>query len=151
VKQPKRLLADELHASTERGASLIEFALVLPVLLMLLVGIVTSAQAWNRQNTLQHVTREAARFGATLGPWNSAAEAQVQAVIDTNLDVAGLNPASVVSCIDMGDNPCSLDSGGAVADDLVGVAIFIPNYTMDFVFFSATTTLDSSAVARYER
>jgi hypothetical protein len=51
----------------------------------------------------------------------------------------------------MGDNPCSLDSGGAVADDLVGVAIFIPNYTMDFVFFSATTTLDSSAVARYER
>lgn len=135
----------------ERGASMIEFALVLPVLITLLVGIVSAADAWNRRNTLEHAAREAARHGATLGPWDAAAEASVRAVVDRNLEMAGIDPSDVASCIDMGADPCGLDAGDALSDDSVGVVLLRPGYRMDFVFYSTTVTLETSAVARYER
>ncbi len=50
----------------ERGAALLEFAIVLPVLLAILVGIITSGAALNRSNSLNNAARETARFGATL-------------------------------------------------------------------------------------
>lgn len=50
----------------ERGAQLVEFALVLPLLLALLLGIVSGGIAFSRDNSLNNAAREAARFGATL-------------------------------------------------------------------------------------
>ena len=50
----------------ERGAALVEAALVLPMLLMLTFGIWTTARAWNVHNVLDHAAREAARYAATL-------------------------------------------------------------------------------------
>ena len=44
------------------GAALVEFALVLPLLLMLLLGMVGAGLAWNQQLQLTHATREAARL-----------------------------------------------------------------------------------------
>ncbi len=64
--KPGRPLADLRNIASERGAALLEFALVLPVLLALLVGIVTSGAALNRSNSLNNAARESARFGATL-------------------------------------------------------------------------------------
>lgn len=49
----------------ERGSALLAFAIVLPLLLSLLVGIVTSGAALNRSNSLNNAARESARFGAT--------------------------------------------------------------------------------------
>lgn len=51
---------------TERGAALLEFVVVLPVLLAILMGIVTSGAALNRSNSINNAARESARFGATL-------------------------------------------------------------------------------------
>lgn len=50
----------------ERGASLVEMALVLPLLVMLLLGITTAGIAFNHQLSLTHASREAGRYGATL-------------------------------------------------------------------------------------
>lgn len=50
----------------EDGAALVEFSLVLPVLLALMLGIVTTGIALNRTNSLNNSAREAARYGATL-------------------------------------------------------------------------------------
>ena len=135
----------------ERGASLMEFALVLPVLLTVMIGIVSSADAWNKRNTLEHAAREAARHGATLGPWNAAAEASVRAVVDSSLQMAGIDPADVATCIAMGADPCGLDPLNALTDDAVGVVLLLPGHRMEFVFFSRTVTLETSAAARYER
>jgi len=58
----------------ERGAALVEFALVLPLLTMLLLGIVSSGLAYNRKLDVTHATREGARYGATVAPlqtWTS--------------------------------------------------------------------------------
>jgi len=49
----------------ERGAALLEFAVVLPVLLSLMMGIVTSGSALNSSNSINNAARESARFGAT--------------------------------------------------------------------------------------
>jgi Flp pilus assembly protein TadG len=53
-------------SNRERGAALVEFALVLPLVLMLAFGIVTSAVTYNHKIDLTHAAREGARYGATL-------------------------------------------------------------------------------------
>jgi hypothetical protein len=50
----------------ERGASLVEFALVLPLILMILLGLVSVGVAYNQKLALTHSARETARYGATL-------------------------------------------------------------------------------------
>ena len=49
----------------ERGSNLIEFALVLPVLLVLLFGIIEASWAFAQQNDVRHGAREGARLAAT--------------------------------------------------------------------------------------
>lgn len=48
------------------GANAVEFALVLPILVILLFGIFTVGQAYNTKLVANHAARDAARFGATL-------------------------------------------------------------------------------------
>ncbi len=48
---------------SEEGSSLAETALLLPVLLLILFGIVEGSRALNAWMVLTHETREAARFG----------------------------------------------------------------------------------------
>lgn len=50
----------------ERGAALVEFALVVPLFLSLMLGILTGGLAWNQRISLTNASREAARYGATL-------------------------------------------------------------------------------------
>ena len=51
---------------TESGAALVEFALVLPVFLMLLLGMMTGGLAYSRKLSVAQAAREGARYGATL-------------------------------------------------------------------------------------
>jgi Flp pilus assembly protein TadG len=53
---------------SERGAALIEFALVFPLLIMLIVGMVTAGSAYNQKLQVTHAAREGARFAATVSP-----------------------------------------------------------------------------------
>lgn len=50
----------------DSGAALVEFALVLPVFLMLLLGMMTGGLAYSRKLSVAQAAREGARFGATL-------------------------------------------------------------------------------------
>ena len=50
---------------TERGAVAVEFALVLPVLVMLLLGITTSGISYSHAIGATNAVREGSRFGAT--------------------------------------------------------------------------------------
>jgi len=60
----------------ENGQSLVEFALVLPLLLLLVVGIAEAGRAWMTQNVLTGAVREAARIAVVQAPgggWNGPA------------------------------------------------------------------------------
>lgn len=52
----------------KRGQGLVEFALILPVLLLILLGIIESALVIQGHLAVQHAAREAARFASTYQP-----------------------------------------------------------------------------------
>lgn len=52
--------------ASERGAALVEFALVLPIFVSLLMGLVTGGIAYNKKIAVTDSVRGAARYGATL-------------------------------------------------------------------------------------
>ena len=62
----RRRLNRTARRSDERGAALVEAALVFPIFVMLLLGIVTTAIAYGQSSAITNATREASRFGATL-------------------------------------------------------------------------------------
>ncbi len=53
-------------ASDGRGAALVELAIVLPLIVMLIVGMVSAGIAYNHQLALTHSVREGGRYAATL-------------------------------------------------------------------------------------
>jgi Flp pilus assembly protein TadG len=70
----------------ERGATAVEFALLLPMLLLLLFGIIDFGRALNAQITLTQAAREGARLAALNQP-NVVSRTQAAAV--------GLSPVGV--------------------------------------------------------
>lgn len=54
------------RSTGDRGVALVEFALVFPVLMVLIVGMVTAGLALGQKNAVENAAREASRFGATL-------------------------------------------------------------------------------------
>ena len=78
-------------AARDRGAAAVEFALLLPVLLLLVFGIIDFGRALNAQITLTQAAREGARIAA-LGESNVVSGTQAAAT--------GLSPVavSVTSC-----------------------------------------------------
>ena len=50
----------------EQGTALVEFALILPLVLMLAFGVITAGLTYNHKIDLTHAAREGARYGATL-------------------------------------------------------------------------------------
>lgn len=81
---PERRIANSRNA--DRGAAAVEFALVLPVLLLIVFGIIDLGRALNAQITLTEAAREGARLAA-LGESNVVSRTQAAAT--------GLSPVSV--------------------------------------------------------
>jgi Flp pilus assembly protein TadG len=126
-----------------------EAALVMPLMLMLTVGVWTTARAWNVHSTLDHAAREAARYGATEVPFDGTAPANVRAVVDQVLQASAISPGDVnTDCIGKGSAPCSYSAIPGVAQ--VAVELSWNNYQLDFIFFSISVDLNASAVSRWE-
>jgi Flp pilus assembly protein TadG len=139
----------------ERGAALVEAALVLPILLLLTFGIWTTARAWNINNTMQHAAREAARYGATVEPWDpGTSPTSVRGVADADLTSASVDAGDVSTvCIELVNDTgssCDATHTNSTGTDQVFVKIRYPDYTMQFLFFSATIDMEATAIARHE-
>ena len=52
----------------QKGQSLVEFALVIPVYILILLGIIEFGRAWMAMNVLASASREGARIAAVTGP-----------------------------------------------------------------------------------
>jgi Flp pilus assembly protein TadG len=64
-----------LRCRGERGTAMVELAIVIPVLVILLLGIVSGGAAYNQKLSLTNGAREGARYGATLPVGNSTLNA----------------------------------------------------------------------------
>ncbi|MCU1461436.1 MAG: pilus assembly protein [Acidimicrobiales bacterium] len=56
------------RAHDERGAAFVEFALILPLFMTLVIGVLTGGLAYNRKLDITHASREGSRYGAALDP-----------------------------------------------------------------------------------
>jgi Flp pilus assembly protein TadG len=70
------------------GQGLVEFALLLPILLLMLMGIIEFARAWN----IRHVVTDAAREGTRNLVVRDMTATEAEAIVATRLQAAGLNP-----------------------------------------------------------
>ena len=107
----------------DRGATAVEFALLLPVLLLLLFGIIDFGRALNAQITLTQAVREGARL-ASFGQGNAATMSQANATVVSRTQAAatGLSPVTVTVT-----TSCPVNAGAGV-DAVVNVS-----YAFSFV------------------
>ncbi|VEH43957.1 Flp pilus assembly protein TadG [Kocuria rosea] len=88
---------------SQRGAAAVEFALVLPVLLLILLGIIECGRAYNVQISLTHAARETARYMAIHNDWGGAVDSGVAAAPSVDLGATAFqaNPASCAADADI--------------------------------------------------
>ena len=160
----------------ERGAALVETALVFPILAMLLLGTISSSIAYEQSSSIKNASRETSRYGATL-----PVEGDLSAWL---IDVSGIAEASATGDLDLtkddhsvcvayvyphgteaDDSTLSLtvDSTGATegsfdcfADGRPGserrVQVLIQrDAKIQAVFFSSDVSLSGEAASRFER
>ncbi len=90
--------------SRNEGAQLLEFALVLPFLLVFVVGILDFGQAYNLKQKLNNATREAARFAANensggnnLSVNGVSDVSAIRDVVDSYLTNAGVTQCTIAA------------------------------------------------------
>lgn len=83
---------------SESGASAVEFALLLPVLMMILFGIIEFGLALYRQAILTNASREGARLGIVQSI-PAITNGQINVAIDNYLTAAGIPPGNVTRAI----------------------------------------------------
>jgi TadE-like protein len=129
-------------AATEAGAEIVELAFILPVLLMLLLGLIWMARAYNVYQTITRAAREGARYAvlpscASCG--NTMVDTYTGAGTPGNQDACIANPTNVfnnyvlpsLQASSLGD-PTSKQVGGS--------------YCQEAVVMNQTTTKSDSTV-----
>jgi hypothetical protein len=124
----KRINTDKSEKS--RGAVAVEFALVAPILLALLAGIVEFAHAYNLQISVTQAAREAAR---TMAITNDQAEAELAA--------ANGAPGLATETFTYAFTPTA-----CVADGTVNVEISYTSGTLTGIFGSGVTLVGVGAM-----
>lgn len=105
---------------SERGAELIEFAIVLPILMLLIAGIVDFGMMFRTFEAVTNAAREGARVGVLPG----YAPADVQTRVNAYLAAAGLTGPRTINVVNM---PVATGAGTFTARSVT------VNYTYQFV------------------
>ena len=116
------------------GQGLVEFALVVPLFILLLVGIAQFGQAWMTRNILTGATREAVRIAAVQG--NGAAALSRANLI---LASAGISGASV-NLVDDGApfGTCSVSASFSMPLTVTG---FLPGMRGNSITLTTSTSM----------
>jgi Flp pilus assembly protein TadG len=161
------------HRDRERGAALVEFVLLIPVFIMLLLGIVSAGTVYNHKLDLVHAAREGARYGATIPKSQCTPSTKcagktwaelVQSVVVARSDGDVVTNQVCVSLVS-GNDGTPLDAtfttksdGTRCYDDgnddtgfRVQVRIVRSGDALNGAFFRVPVTLASSATAKLEQ
>lgn len=124
-----------------RGAAAVEFAIVAPVFLLMIFGLIE----FGRLVMVQQVITNASREGARAGVLDGATTANVQEVVEDYLETAAISGAT----IDVTPTPPS--SAGFGQPVTVNVSVAFDNVSwMPSPFFLKDATLTSTTVMRRE-
>jgi Flp pilus assembly protein TadG len=152
--------------SDVEGANAVEFALILPVLVLLLFGTMYGGSLFNSQQTVTQAAREGARFGATApisaftdeAEWRLAIVNRTRGILDVDRP---LTPGAVDVCVRFYAVDGSQTNNGSAAcptpspaGDLQGARVEVTTTRVARLELGITSigpiTLRSTATARYE-
>ena len=136
--------------SGERGAQIIEAALVLPLLLLVVLGILDFGVLFWRFESVTNAAREGARVAILPGYSSTDVENRVQQYL-TDAGLAGTPVTTVVA-------PVGVDVGGGTCITMTGATVSYPH---DFFLVGAlvgyfggtsltSTSLNATSMMRYE-
>jgi Flp pilus assembly protein TadG len=168
IRHAGRVLTSS-RAHGERGASLVEFAIILPVFMVLVLGMFSGGVAYNRQMALRNAAREGARYGSIMprtpetvsgATWAERIRSNVVdrsegELVASQVCVAMVEGASGTVVLGATPNAYStggarcFDDGGADGKKRVQVSVNA-NATIEAMVFSRNVTLTSKSVARFE-
>ena len=148
-----------IRSRTERGASAVEFALVIPLLAMLLIGIVSVGLVYNHKLALANAVREGARIGATLPAGSTwAASVQAQVVTAFTDDASGVNvcvalyKVGTVTPLWSAGSGCGTEPSAPSSATGCYVKVWASKpATMDWVLARKSFTIGAQSVAVYDR
>ena len=157
----------ERKTPPDSGAAMVEMAFIFSLLVMLLVGVVTSAIAFGQKNSIENAAREASRYAATLpgdidATWlntvRDVARAAAQGNLDAGVDgyyICVAHTGSGQRLIDTNlSSPPSTPPGACYDDGLSDSRVQIVTQRdsqISAAFFTVDVTLRAPATARYER
>lgn len=109
----------------ERGAIAVEFALIMPVLLMLVFGILEFGFMINRDMVVGNASRDGARTASLNGTY-----AEIQSTIASELSASGIPSAAPqttisIDCRKPAGAPCNATSGNYTAQAVPGSTAII--------------------------
>jgi len=140
------------NRSRQHGQAVVEFALVLPVVLLLLFGAIEFGRAYLRLHVLTNAAREGARVGSMPG----SLEADVAAKVEEFLASAGVDPATCSTSVSVTDEAGDPRSGGLSAaeqGDRVEVSVHHEFQVLSGYIipgFQGTIPLGATCVFRHE-
>jgi Flp pilus assembly protein TadG len=120
----------------ERGAAAVEFAIVLPILIVLVFGIVEFSIAYNREQGLHAAAREGARVAALPQTDQPTIVARVRSALQGVLSPSDIQ-AATISVTPTGNQPCD----GAPAGTHVVVTVSAPDQLAIPLVTNSTVTL----------
>jgi hypothetical protein len=116
-------LTSERGPRSERGSQLIEFSLVLPLLLLVVLGIMDFGLLFQRYEAVTNAAREGARIAVLQGYGTADVQARVtQYLADAGLSVTG--PQTPVIAV---FGPQAANIGGSCNMAVMGTTVFYPN------------------------
>ncbi len=135
--------ARALRQRSQSGAVAVEFALLLPVLVVLLFGIVQFGITFNRQQGIHAAAREGARVGSLPGTTSAEIEDRVMDALD-GVPLAATPTITISPSV---GQPCSAGTGSAtvVVEVEATTTLEIPLWGV------ATVDLQSTGEFRCER
>jgi Flp pilus assembly protein TadG len=126
----------------ERGASAVEFAILLPVLMLILFGIIEFGMVMYSREVLTNASREGARAGIVQQIPKPTA-GQIQSVVTNYLSNTGINSANVTINV--------TGAGGVFPNDLI-VSLSYPYqfFAPGIIGLGNSITLTTRTVMRHE-
>ena len=112
-----------------RGTAMVEMALVLPLFLMLILGIIEFGRAMMIANLVSNAAREGARMavldGSTNTEVNNAVETFLQSAIGSGVSAADIDVTITVTAAAGNPNPAN-NVANAISRDLITVKVQLP-------------------------
>jgi Flp pilus assembly protein TadG len=131
-----------------RGAAAVEFALVAPVFLLLLAGIIEFGQAFRAEHMLSIASRRGARSGVVSGSNTSEVR---QMVITQVVNTLGVQPADVNVLVMVNGN-AGIDLSDAERGSEVSVTVSVPFNKAGIGFYSnLLSNAALSSTTQFER